>query len=184
MRPAIGRGAYVVLLAAAFAAGGCHKSAETEAAEAKQAASARIQKEQKAYCELQHGSSEAATEALIESQDANERAAREQRDVEVAIERERDRYSTLLRKEISWIERRANELEKDAKTAKGALKVEKDEDIAAARTWADRLREDLEDVEHLTPDADWSSVKTRIDSDLDENRPVSIPRTFEKSYGI
>lgn len=155
MRPLVTAPAFVVLAALASAAVGCHKSAEKEMAEAKQA--------------------------------TGDDAPRQQEQAVEAVARERARYATLLTKEIAWIDRRIAMLEKDAASATGALRAEKDQDVATARTWSDRLREDLEAVEHPkadTADADWSALKMRIDRDLDENRPVSIPRTFEKSYGI
>jgi hypothetical protein len=79
----------------------------------------------------------------------------------------------LLTKEIAWIDRRVADLSAD-----------RDVEIAAHRAWRARLSEDLEEIDR-TPSGDaWTSLKTKMDNDLDVNRPVSIPRAYEIPYGI
>jgi hypothetical protein len=174
----------IVVLAVACSVAACQKSSETQAEEAAQATAVKEQKEQKAMRELERGNSPEAARAMVEAQEAAEKAAREQRDVAQTLEREHERFRVLLTKEIAWIDRRVAELEANAATTQGDVRAEKERDVAAAREWRERLRQDLDVVEHPPPGSDWSAVKMRIERDLEENRPASMPRSYEKSYGI
>lgn len=151
------------LLLTAGLALGCHKSAERESQEAAKAAAVANA----------HPSPATADEAK------DERA-----DVTKAVERERGRYRELLTKEIGWVDRRAADMDRDAKLANGDVRAAKDADVNAVREWRERLKQDLDAVENPPAGTDWSVLKMRIQRDLDEDRPVAIPRTYEKSYGI
>lgn len=172
----------VVLLAIAASVGGCQKSSEQQADEAAKAAVVKEQKEQKAFAELERGETQRAARLLVESQEANEHAVREADDVGAAVTRER--FRVLLTKEIAWIDRRVADMERVAVTSEGTERLAKERDAASAREWGERLRQDLEALEHPPAGTDWSALKQRIERDLDENRPPSIPRSYEKSYGI
>lgn len=176
----------VVALALPFAVslGACHKSSEEEASEASKATAEKEHKEREAFRELEHGDDKGAAKLLVESQEAGERAARESRDVFAAVARERDRYRVILAKEIGWIDRRVSDMERVSLSAEGPERLEKEREIVAARDWRALLRQDLETLEHPPPDTDWTALKARIERDLDENRPPSVPRSYEKSYGI
>ena len=166
MKPAKPAKSRIVVLAISLAVVGCHKSSERESDEAAKAS---------------------AVAATQRTPAASERAAKEQADVATAIERERHRYHELLTKEIAWVDRRVTVMQADARRAENAASGEravKDADVNVARQWRERLKQDLDAVDHLAPGADWSVVKMRIDRDLDEDRPVAIPRTYEKPYGI
>jgi UPF0755 protein len=162
----------------------CHKSSEHEAEEAAKAAAVAAEKEQRAFKELERGETSEAARALVESQKAKEKAAAEQADVAEATRREQDRYRALLTKEIAWIDRRVAQMSRDAVNATGEVRAEKEADVASAREWRDRLSRDLDAIDHPPAGTEWPAIKTRIERNLDEDRPLSIPRSFEKSYGI
>ncbi len=172
------------MLAVAVSIAGCQKSSEKQAEEAAQASAVKQQKEQKAYRELERGNAPSAARAMVEAQEADEKAAREKTEVAETVEHERERYRALLTKEIAWIDRRAAELEANVGSTEGSVRAEKQRDVVTAREWRDRLKQDLDAVEHPPPGSDWSAVKMRIERDLDEDRPASMPRSYEKSYGI
>lgn len=174
----------VVLLAIAASVAGCQKSSEQQADEAAKAAVVKDEKEQRAFDELERGDTHHAAKLLVESQEASEHAAREADDVTAAVARERDRFRVLLTKEIAWIDRRVADMERVAVTAEGNERHAKERDAASAREWRERLRQDLDALEHPPAGSDWSALKQRIERDLDENRPPAIPRSYEKSYGI
>lgn len=174
----------LVLVAIAASAAACHKSSEQQAGEAAKATAEKDQKEKRAFDELERGPSHEAARLLVESQDADERAAREKNDVFAAVAHERDRLRVLLTKEIGWIDRRVADMERVSLSTEGNERLEKEREVVAAREWRERLRQDLETLEHPPAGTDWTGLKERIDRDLDENRPPSIPRSYEKSYGI
>jgi len=173
-----------VVLAIAAATAGCHKSSESEAQEAVKASAAAAAKSEHAQRELERNAGEAA-EALDESREATEKAAREHADVAEAVAREQAKMRALLTKELGWIDKRIGEMARDAASAPaGKVKDEKQRDVDAAKAWRDRLQADLDAVSNPAPGTDWTQLKTRIERDLDENRPPSVPRSYEKQYGI
>jgi hypothetical protein len=162
----------------------CHKSAEQEAEEAKKAAADKEAKEAKAFRELEGGNDREAARRLVESQEADEKAARAAGDVRDAVTRERERLRQVLAKEIGWVDRRVEDMERVSLSMEGAERLEKERDVVAARAWRARLQQDFEALEHPPPGTSWPALKARIERDLDEDRPPSIPHSYEKSYGI
>ena len=179
MKPRIGM--VVLAIAASFVA--CQQSSERQAGKMAKATAVAEQKKAVALQEREQGDPR-AVQAMAESQEASERAARESADFLNAVAREQNRYHALLTKEIAWLDRRLVDLEKNAGTTHGALRAEKDAEITAGRQWEARLRDDLDLVDHLPPETDWSALKQKVDRDLDENRPAATPRWYEKAYGI
>ena len=82
------------------------------------------------------------------------------------------------------LDRRVAVMARVAVTAEGTERREKERDAASAREWRERLHLDLQALERRPAGAEWSALKQRIERDLDEDRPASIPRSYEKSYGI
>lgn len=171
-------------VAIAMASVACHKSSEQKAEEAAKAAAEKDAKDEKARRELERGSSGSAARAMVEAQEADEKAATAKAEVTEAVRREQDRYRALLTKEIEWLDRRVADLERVATGEQGSVRTQKEHDIVAVREWRERLKHDLAAVDHPPAGMDWSDVKKRVDLDLDENRPPSIPRSYEKPYGI
>jgi ABC-type enterochelin transport system substrate-binding protein len=98
--------------------------------------------------------------------------------------KERDRFRVLVTKEIAWADRRIVALTSDAAFLQGGPKSEKERDTETARAWQQRLRGDLEALDPAVPVPDWPALKARIERDLDVDRPPSMPRLYEKAYGI
>ena len=172
----------VAMVATSFAA--CHKSSEQQAEEAAAATAVKELREERAIRELERGGSPAASRALAAAREAAERAARKDRDLAEAVRREQDRFRVLLTKELAWVDRRIVDLTKNAASLEGTARSATEGDIEEARAWRRRLQEDLDTIDQPPPGMDWSSVKTRIDRDLNEDRPPSMPRMYEKPYGI
>ena len=76
--------------------------------------------------------------------------------------KERDRFRVLVTKEIAWADRRIGALASDAALLHG----------------------DLEALDPAVPGLDWPALKTRVERDLDVDHPSSMPRLYEKAYGI
>jgi hypothetical protein len=184
----VARASIVLLAIAAPMVGwstvGCQKSSETEAAEAAQAVAIKQYREQQAFKELERGDAPLAARLLVESQEADEHAAREQRDVSDAVLRERRRLHALLTKEMAWTNRWIADTERVALSADGDARTTKERDANAARDWRGRLEQDLEAVDYPPPDADWRALKKRIEHDLEKMRPASVPPSYETPYGI
>jgi hypothetical protein len=121
-------------------------------------------------------------EQQIEDDDAKAEAKELKR--ESSTQREQSRYHVLLTKEIAWVDRRLVHLQEAAAGADGNLRAVKEADILAARSWRARLQQDVGFIDHPPPGTDWSSLKKEFERDLNENRPPSMPRSFEKPYGI
>src|SRR5205085_11858911 len=122
--------------------------------------------------------------ALAESRHAIENAEGEQEDVALAVARERRQLASILSKEIEWIDKRIVSMAQDAMKAQSPVRDEKMRDVETSRAWRERLQADLEAVRSPTPEQDWSTMKRRVEADLDEGRPVGLPRSWEKPYGI
>jgi hypothetical protein len=168
----------------AMVSAACHKSSEQKAEEAAQATAVKETKEEKARRELERGNSPSAARAMVEAQEADEKAAAAQTEVTDAVRHEQDRYRALLTKEVQWLDRRIADLERVATEEQGSLRTEKEHDIVAAHDWRERLKQDLTAIDHPPAGMEWTDVKKRVDLDLDENRPPSIPKSYEKPYGI
>jgi len=179
--------ASIVLLGTVIAATrlGCSKSSETEAAEAAKAAAIKQDREWRAFEELRHGDTRSAAQMLVESQEADEKAAREQQDVREAVKREQHRLRALLTKEMVWVDRWIADTQRVALSVQGPLRAEKEADSAVAREWRERLGHDLEALDLHPQDAeDWAALRKRIERDLEDDRPSSVPRSYETPYGI
>jgi hypothetical protein len=98
--------------------------------------------------------------------------------------KEQERYRALLTKEIDWADRRITALASDLTILQGAARADKERDVDMAKAWRQRLQEDLDAIDRPPPGAGWPTVKARIERDLNEDRPPSMPRFFEKPYGI
>ena len=171
--------------ASASLAAACDKTAETEAKEAAQASAVATEKAEHAQREAQRGDTRAAEKALEESRAAAEKAEAEHDDVAEAVDRERTKLTTTLTKEIAWVDKRLVELGRDARTVpEGAVRDEKMRDVQLVTQWRDKLQLDLETLQNPPKDLDWTTLKARIQSDLDEHRPTQIPHPYEKQYGI
>ena len=120
---------------------------------------------------------------LDELQDGAEEVRREREDIAEAAARERGQYKRILTKEIASIDRRVGELQQELARATGTTKDTKERDISSARGWRARLKQDLDEVDRVDEDM-WPGVKDRIDRDLEDERPASVPRSLEKSYAI
>jgi hypothetical protein len=174
----------IVLLAIGMLVVACQKSSEQEAAEAAKATAIASAKAEQAKRELETGDTLLASRTLVESQEAAVQAAREAAQAARALAREHERYHVLLAKEIAWVDRRLAELEASSRSTSETLRAEKELEIAAHREWRARLVEDLALVDRAPGGTEWSALKKKVDQDLDLNRPASIPRSYEKSYGI
>jgi hypothetical protein len=133
--------------------------------------------------ELERGTARSGATVLRESREAAEAQQREKDDVAAAADRERTRYKQVLSKEIGWLDRRVLELQNETARAAGTVKEAKERDLSDVRSFRARLKVDLDDVESVD-DRDWPTLKERIDQDLEDERPSSVPRSFEKSYAI
>jgi hypothetical protein len=98
--------------------------------------------------------------------------------------KERDRFRVLVTKEIAWADRRIGVLTSDAAWVQGRPKGEKQRDLETAVAWRQTLQGDLEALAPAAPTLDWATLKARIERDLDVDRPPSMPRLYEKAYGI
>jgi len=110
----------------------------------------------------------------------------QQRDERAAAKavKERDRFRVLLTKEVAWADRRIADVSKSAASLEGNARSATDRDLEAARAWRQRLQEDLDAIDRPPPGMDWPALEKRIQRDLDEDRPSSMPRMYEKPYGI
>jgi hypothetical protein len=108
---------------------------------------------------------------------------KQQRAAASAVKRH-DRYRVLLAKEVAWADRRIEDVSKSATSLEGNARGVTERDLDAARTWRGRLQEDLEFLDHPPAGMDWPALEKRITRDLDEDRPPSMPRMYEKPYGI
>lgn len=134
--------------------------------------------------ETEHGPSPASLERLLEEQAAATDELREQRaELAEAIAREREVYKGVLAKEIALVQRRVRELESEAMRATGGAREAKSAAVAAAKRFRQRLEKDLDEIERTGED-DWPALRDRIDRDLEEERPVAVPRAYEKSFAI
>ena len=95
-----------------------------------------------------------------------------------------DRFRVLLSKELTWADRRIEDLSKSDESLTGNARAVADRDLDAARTWRQRLQDDLDAIDHPPPGTDWPTLEARIKRDLDEARPPSMPKMYEKPYGI
>jgi hypothetical protein len=118
-----------------------------------------------------------------ELQEAAEEVRREREDVAEAAARERGQYRKMLQKELGSVEKRVGELEQELARATGTAKDNKERDVSAARGWRLRLKHDLDELDHVG-ESDWPDVKERIDRDLEDERPASVPRSLDRSYAI
>lgn len=171
---------------AAIGSIGCHKSSETEAREAAEAAQKAEAKSEHALREVERNDStpREAAKALDESRKADEKAVSEAEDVVEAVVRERRQLAAVLTKEIEWVDNRISTMARDAQSATGAVRDEKQRDVDLVKAWRERLQNDLDAVRAADPGTDWSQLKAKIQADLDESRPVQVPRSWEKPYGI
>lgn len=171
-----------VLVAVAASSPACARFAEQEqrgeraAAEKAERKTARVARELERH-ELSW------KRAMQEIREATEAAEHQHEEYVQAVTRERAQYRRLLAKELRWIDQKVAELEHDAARAEGDARVEKQRDVASARGWRALLEGDLREID-VTSEEDWPGTKDRIERDLDEARPPSIPRSYEKSYGI
>ncbi len=110
-------------------------------------------------------------------------AARAAKDAKTET-KERDRFRVLVTKEIAWADRRIGVLTSDAALLQGRPKSEKERDLETAGSWRQRLQGDLEALDPAAPALAWPALKARIERDLDVDRPPSMPRLYEKAYGI
>ncbi|AKV00908.1 hypothetical protein AKJ09_07571 [Labilithrix luteola] len=97
--------------------------------------------------------------------------------------RDRNQFRRLLGKEINWIDRYMGDLRTDAEALHGVERDEKLHDVDVAREWQGRLRGDLEAIGRVSSKV-WPALKEQIERDLEEDHPPSIPRSYEKAYGI
>lgn len=162
----------------------CQKSSEQEAAESARATVIAEEKAAEVERERERGEAVGVSRAMRESEAAAATAAREAAEAAQALAREHDRYHVLLAKEIAWMDRRLAELETNARASEGALRNEKEVNIAAHHEWRARLRDDLQRVDRSPTGPEWTALKRKIELDLDLNRPAVVPRSYEKSYGI
>ena len=99
--------------------------------------------------------------------------------------KERDRFGVLVTKEIAWADRRIGALASDAALLQGSpRRGARERDIETAPAWRQRLQGDLEALDPAVPGLDWPALKTRVGRDLDVDHPSSMPRLYEKAYGI
>jgi hypothetical protein len=124
----------------------------------------------------------AASVALAACHRPSEQQA-EERAAATAV-KEHDRFRVLLTKELAWADRRIADVSESAASLEGNARSATDRDVESARAWRQRLQEDLDSIERPPPGMDWSTLKKRIQRDLNEDRPPSMPRMYEKPYGI
>ena len=98
--------------------------------------------------------------------------------------KQQDRFRVLLRKELVWADRRIDDVSKSAATLDGNARAVAERDLDAARAWRQRLQDDLDAIDRPPPGMDWPALEKRIKRDLDEDRPPSMPKMYEKPYGI
>ena len=107
----------------------------------------------------------------------------EERAATTSVKRE-DRFRVLLSKELTWADRRIDDLTKSEESLDGNARAVAERDLDAARVWRQRLQDDLEAIDHPPAGMDWPTLETRIKRDLNEARPPSMPRMYEVPYGI
>lgn len=98
--------------------------------------------------------------------------------------KEQDRYRVLLGKELVWADRRIDDVSKNAATLDGNARAVAERDLDAARAWRQRLQDDRDAIDRPPAGMDWPALEKRIKRDLDEDRPPSMPKMYEKPYGI
>jgi TolA-binding protein len=173
----------VVLSVAATA--GCHKSGERDSTGARRSevSAAERKAAEAARRELERPLVRGSERNVDDLQEAAEEVRREREDVAEAAARERAQYKKQLAKEIGSIDKRVGELEQERARATGTAKDNKERDISAARGWRARLKHDLDELERVG-ETEWPDVKDRIEHDLEDERPTSVPRSLDKSYAI
>lgn len=172
----------VVLTSAAMA--GCHKSGDDQSdARRTEVSAAERKASEGARRELEHPLVRGTDRNLDDLQESAEEVRREREDFAEAASRERVQYKKMLAKEIGSIDKRVGELEHELARATGTAKDNKARDISAARGWRARLKHDLEELDRVG-ESEWPDVKDRIDHDLEDERPTSVPRSLDKSYAI
>lgn len=169
-----------ILLAAAVAAvtAGCHGKRPGD-----QAAAAAERKATESAHELEHVAVRGSDRVPDELRDAADEVRREREDVAEAAERERVQYKKMLAKEINAVDKRVVELEQELARATGDAKGDKERSVSAARGWRARLKHDLDELDRVG-ESEWPEVKERIERDLEDERPASVPRSFDKSFNI
>jgi len=115
--------------------------------------------------------------------DVAEEVRREREDVAEAAARERVQYKQRIAKELSAADKRMIELGLELARATGTARGSKERDLSEARAWRNRLKHDFDDIERVGED-EWPEVRDRIEHDIEDERPASVPRGFDKSYAI
>lgn len=115
--------------------------------------------------------------------DADSEAAREREEQADAVARERGQYRQVLAKEIRSAERRVAELEKEVASARKGRQGNKEHALLTARRWRDQLERDLAELERVDEQG-WPETRDRIDRDVEDDRPASVPRWLDRSIAI
>jgi hypothetical protein len=130
-----------------------------------------------------HSESPAEKASLDDPPAEQEEQEEEQADVAEEIARERRELRRVLMREIRWIDKHIVSLKGQASVARGALRDERLRDMDTARAWQTRLKQDLEAVDRVS-DKVWPALKNQIDKDIEQEHPMSIPRSYDKAYAI
>ncbi|MCL2778445.1 MAG: hypothetical protein FWD73_10615 [Polyangiaceae bacterium] len=164
-----------------MAVAGCHKATQDDAhASVQSTIMPNHHVEAMQNLEHKEGHSESpAEEASIDDPPAEQ----EQADVAEEIARERHELRRVLMREIRWIDKHLVSLKGQANVARGALRDERLRDMDTARAWQTRLKQDLEAVDRVS-DKVWPALKNQIDRDIEQEHPLSIPRSYDKAYAI
>lgn len=175
----------VLVLALLTATTGCHGlAAKTKRSGAATTAMAEGKAQEAAHeLELEHERIRGSRRTIDDLQDAADEIRREREDAAEAAARQRVQYKKMLEHEIASIDRRVGELEQELARATGTAKGDKVRAISSARGWRALLKRDLSALERTGED-EWPEAKERIDRDLEDERPPSVPRSFDKSFLI
>jgi hypothetical protein len=109
--------------------------------------------------------------------------ARDEDDDLTTVARERRQFRRILAREVMWLDRRTAELEREGSEADVTDEEQREVDIAAARAWRTRLKQDLDALER-SAGRTWPALRQKIEHDLDSPRPASLPRAYDSACAI
>lgn len=174
---------FLVVAVLMVAAAGCHKRPGRSGRPDDAARRARIERAPELERAERADPLETTVEALPSEPDPSDPEPEPDAGSPNTLWRDRNQFRRLLGKEINWIDRYMGDLRSDAEALHGVERDEKLHDVDVAREWQGRLRGDLEAIGRVSGKV-WPALKEQIERDLEEDHPPSIPRSYEKAYGI
>jgi hypothetical protein len=133
--------------------------------------------------EVVHDEARTVERTLRELSEASAGEQRDREEFSSEVSWERRRYRRILLREVGWLERQVIQLQREVAVSDGPDRDEHEIDLAAAREWRTRLKQNLEALER-TGKVAWPALKEKIQRDLDEDRPEHVPLSYDEAYEI